>query len=101
VFSQTRVSSLPDVPSAVEAGVPDLVAEGFAGVSVRAGTPREIVAKLATDFRLVAHLPEVRRQLDEPGTTIIGSSPEEYRRFLAAETARWAKTIRTYGIRAE
>ncbi len=101
VLGPAREPSLPDVPSVAEIGFPQLVAEGFAGVSVASGTPRNIVQKLAGEFQRIGKLPDIIRQLEEPGTKVFSSSSEEYRRFLETETARWGKLIREQNIRIE
>ena len=101
VLGPMREPALPDVPSIVEVGHPELVAVGFTGVSVPAGTPRDIVQKLADELQRIAKLPEIVQQLEEPGTRVVASSPEEYGRFLQAETARWKKVIREHKIRVE
>ncbi len=101
VLSLKRIAELPDIPSAGESGLPDLVAEGFAGVTVAAGTSRSIVEKLSGELQSIGKLPEVIRQLEQSGTRVIASTPEEFGRFLDAEAVRWGRVIREHKIRIQ
>lgn len=99
VLGQTREPALPEVPSVAEIGLSELATDGFVGVSVAAATPRDIVQKLAAELQRIGKLPDVIRQLEQPGTRVVASSPNHYGRLLETEAARWKKVIREHNIR--
>ena len=64
-------------------------------------TPPEIVNRLHTTLREVLAIPELKAKFDGLGSRIVASSPEEFRKHLAAESARWAGTVKAAGIKKE
>jgi tripartite-type tricarboxylate transporter receptor subunit TctC len=101
VTSGQRFELLPDVPTIAEAGVPGYESVAWYGLFAPAGTPAEIVRKLNSETVAVLQMPEVRRRLTEAGVLPTSSSSEAFVTYIAAETARWGKLIRTNGIKAE
>jgi tripartite-type tricarboxylate transporter receptor subunit TctC len=99
--SAVRAELLPDIPTLVELGFPDTVAENWQGVLVPAGTPPAVIAKLNSAFVAAVNDPDVRRKLAENGVTASPSSAEEFGELISRETARWAKVIRDKGIKPE
>jgi len=98
--SATRSPALPDVPTVGEF-VPGYAATGWQGLGAPRGTPPEIVARLnrevtaaLTDATFVARLTEL-------GAEPFAASPEEFGRFIADETAKWSKVVRSAGLKAE
>jgi tripartite-type tricarboxylate transporter receptor subunit TctC len=99
VTSAKRVPVLPEVPTALEVGMPDLILEGWAGFVAPRGTPAEIVTRLQTEIARIVHAPEVREQLEQNGQVAVGSSPEEFRVFIAEEKAKWTRIIQLTGVK--
>jgi tripartite-type tricarboxylate transporter receptor subunit TctC len=66
-----------------------------------AGTPKEIVAKLNKAAVAAISAPEVKEQLKQLGAQVIGDSPEEFRKFLVADKARWASVIKHGNVKPE
>jgi tripartite-type tricarboxylate transporter receptor subunit TctC len=98
VGSTRRLTRLPDVATADES-VPGYSAGTWFGLSVTAGTPREIVTKINVEVREIMAEPSIQeqfvtRQLYEPMT----SSPEEFAAFIRTETQRWGKVIREQNL---
>ena len=83
VTTTTRVPSLPDVPTMIEAGVPGYDTSTWGGFLVPAGTPKEIVAKLEHGHQRRLAVPEVKDKLAAVGITVHGGTPEEFGQFLA------------------
>lgn len=96
-----RSPSLPDVPTVAESGYPGFEVNNWQGLLAPAGTPPEIIAKLNQATIKALKQPAVVKQLETAGTEPIGSSPEEFKRFLAAEISKWGKVIEQSGARAD
>lgn len=101
VMSPKRARDLPDVPTAIESGYPGFTSESWQGISVRSGTPAEIVRKLNTDIVRLLNTPDVRSSIESQGNNVSPGSPEEFERFIAREFTKWKQVISTAGIRIE
>ena len=82
-------------------GLPGFEAYSFFGVFAPGRTPPAIVAALNRITVAALADPEVKAKLAEQGLTAVGNSPEQFRDYIAAETAKWAKVIKDAGIRAD
>jgi tripartite-type tricarboxylate transporter receptor subunit TctC len=101
VTSQKRARELPDVPTVAEAGVPGFDVTAWYGLFVPAKTPPAVIQKLHADTVAALADPPTRQRLEQLGVGVIGSTPEELRRFLAAEMDKWGVIIKEAGIRVE
>jgi tripartite-type tricarboxylate transporter receptor subunit TctC len=99
--SQERSDVLPDVPTLVEQGFPDTVADQWAAVLAPAKTPPAVVAKLNAAMLAALNDPDLRAKLAQSGVTPAPSSPENFARYLKEEIERWGKVIREKGIKPE
>ena len=98
VTTSTRMEALPDVPSLSDF-VPGYEASNVNGVGVPAKTPREIIAKLNTEINdVLAGSPAKERMAHLGGAVIIGS-PDDFGTFLAKETEKWAKVVKSAGLK--
>jgi tripartite-type tricarboxylate transporter receptor subunit TctC len=94
----TRAPTAPDVPTTAEVGLPDLRAENWYGMVAPAATPPAVVAVLNKLTLAALADPAVRDKLAEQGLTTVGNSPEQFRDYIAGETAKWAKVIKDAGV---
>jgi tripartite-type tricarboxylate transporter receptor subunit TctC len=94
VASDKRLPVLPEVPTFVEQGVAGFTGSTWAGMLAPAGTPGDIVRRVATEVAAIVKLDDVRARLDAMGTIPAGSTPAEFESFIASETAKWGKVIR-------
>jgi len=101
VLDTKRAASMPEVPTSVEAGFPQLQAVNWYGLLAPAGTPRPIVERLHAELVKVMAAPEVRERLRAQGGEPDSRSPEQFAEFMRAEHARWGKVIRDAGIKSE
>jgi tripartite-type tricarboxylate transporter receptor subunit TctC len=101
VTTQTRSKDLPDVPTMIESGLPQLALIFSAGLLAPAGTPAEIVGKLNTEINEVMHTPELTAAMRKLGFEPKTWSPQDYGAFLADEMQRWPPIVRAAGIKAE
>ena len=92
-LSSERVPSLPDVPTAKEAGL-DLVVTSWHGILAPAGTPRDIVNRLSSEWAKIAVMPDVKEKMQTSGFDAKSSTPGQFAEFIKAETALWGKVIR-------
>jgi tripartite-type tricarboxylate transporter receptor subunit TctC len=96
-----RASTLPEVPTTAEVGMPDLLAENWHGMVAPAGTPAPIVAALNRITTEALQDPTVKEKLAIQGATTVGDSPEHFHAFLESEITRWAKVIKDAGVTTE
>ncbi len=101
VSGPKRVAAMPDVPTVAEAGVPGYSALQWYGLLAPAGTPGEIVAKLASAVAQALRVPEVRERLAQDGAEPIGNGPAEFSVLVKSELEKWAAIARAANIRAE
>ena len=102
VTDPKRLPSMPDVPTVVEAGYPDMVVEAWYGLLAPANTPAPVVARLNQAVNTALRDPHVRSVLEEKqGAVAIGGSPEKFRDLLKRELARWSEAVRVSGAKVE
>ena len=101
VASDRRLPAAPDVPTFIEQGLAGFTGSTWAGVLAPAGTPREIVRRIADEVARIVRMDDVKARLEAMGTIPVGSTPEEFQTFLDAETAKWGKVIRNAKVTVE
>ena len=99
VLSETRGTTLADLPTAAEAGFPEVTDDTWYGMFVPAGTPRELINRLNQELRKTLTNPELVKRLDSVGVETRTSTPEELGRFVKSESARFGKVIKSAGIK--
>jgi tripartite-type tricarboxylate transporter receptor subunit TctC len=101
VLAVKRSPSLPDVPTATEAGVGDLASDTLTGIVAPAGTPKELVARWRNEIATIVALPDVKQRLETLGFAAVANTPEEFGDRLKTEMARWGKVVHDANIRAD
>jgi tripartite-type tricarboxylate transporter receptor subunit TctC len=97
VTTVTRSDALPDVPSISEF-LPGYEVSAFYGLSAPRGTPVEIIESLNTAVNAALADPAMRKKFADLGGMMLGGSPDEFGKFLSAETDKWAKVIHDANI---
>ena len=98
ISTTKRIDALPQVPTMVEAGYPEMVSSSWQGVFVPAGTPRPIVEKLHAAVVATMEAPETRQRFANGGVNVVTSkTPEDFASFVAAEATRWSKVAKESG----
>ena len=93
---------MPEVPTILEAGVPDFEVTGsWHGWLAPAKTPPAVIARIQVEAKKALQVPRVREFLLAGGYEPDGSTPEEFRKFLKTESARYAEAVRAAGIKPE
>ncbi|HZN26842.1 MAG TPA: tripartite tricarboxylate transporter substrate binding protein [Burkholderiales bacterium] len=96
-----RVSALPNVPTAGEAGLKGFELSIWYGLLAPAATPRAVIDKLAADIARVLAMPAIKEQLVSQGMTPLVSTPEQFAALIKADLAKYTKIIRTANIKLE
>ncbi len=102
VTGSKRAAQAPEIPTFEESGVNGVEAYDSYGVLAPARTPRAVVARLNAKIIEALNTPDIANRFAVTQfAEVVGSTPEEFQRFMLAEVARWAKVIRDANIRAE
>lgn len=101
ITAAKRAALLPDVPTAVEAGLPDLEIPTMTGFFAPRGTPDPIIRTLHRILAAAITSPEIEKVFAETGADAIGNTPEEFAAAMSADRARWTRIVRLTGIRAQ
>src|SRR5262245_22410495 len=101
VMARERMPELPDVPTTVEAGFPQLVGGNWWVLSAPHGTPARVIERLAADFRKALAEPAVHKRIGELGHVTIGLPPSETGAFLKSESARYKAIVERGRIKPE
>ena len=97
-----RLAAYPDVPTMAELGYPAFDVRDWNGIVAPAGTPKAIIARLATEVRRATADASVRERLAAISMDpALDSNPEQFGSLIRAELERWAKFVRNTGIRAD
>ena len=97
VTTATHVEALPDVPPIAES-VPGYEASGWHGIGAPNRTSTEIIEKLNKEINAVVADPKMQASLVGIGVTPMSTTPAEFGKFVADETAKWAKVVKFAGI---
>ncbi|MEI6115718.1 MAG: tripartite tricarboxylate transporter substrate binding protein [Burkholderiales bacterium] len=100
VGSKKRISSLPNIPTVSEAGVPGYQLSGWFGIVAPARVPGPIVTKLNQALVEIVAMPHVQEKMIAIGLEPISSTPEQFGQFIKDEIPRWAKLLQISGVKA-
>jgi len=98
VTGEERLATLPDVPSAPEAGLPKMIMKFWVGFAAPAATPPAIIQRLNHDIIAALALPDSKKRLTELGMDVVGNTPAEAAQLVDDEIARWAAVAKAAGI---
>jgi len=101
VTTAERISQLPDVPTAAEAGVTGIEVASLFGVMAPAGTPAPVIAKLNAEIQKILAMPEAQEQLLAQGAYAVKMSPEQSSERIKREISQWAKVIADAKIKSD
>ena len=99
VTTAERSSSMPDIPTIAEAGVPGYEATQWFGVLAPTGTSRDIINRLHGDILRTLKDPEMKRRFASDGSDVVWSnSPEDFAAYIRTDEAKWAKVVKAARI---
>jgi tripartite-type tricarboxylate transporter receptor subunit TctC len=101
VTGRSRWADLPAVPTLEEAGIPNAASEAWQGILAPAGTPPEIVERLAKELTAIVLRPQMRVRLHRAGFGVTGGGPEALRARIAEELPRWKAVIDKAGLKRD
>ena len=101
VWSQKRDPELPNVPTMIESGYPNLALGFWAGIWAPAGTPDAIVKRLNEAINDSLRSAEIKASFDKLGLEPVIQSPEEFGKFVIDELPRWAEIVRVSGVKGD
>jgi len=101
VTSRARTPLAPDLPTMMEAGVPDYEVTTFNGIAASAGTPAPIIGKLNAAINEGLLMPATKETLAKLGAVASPGSPEEFASFIAAELAKWKSVAQKANVKIE
>jgi tripartite-type tricarboxylate transporter receptor subunit TctC len=101
VTTSQRWSALPDVPTVAESGVPGFETVAWFGLLAPAGTPREVVDKLAAEVHKIVQMPDVRARIEATGAQAIGSTPEAFAKRIHDDVEKWKRVADAAKVRID
>ena len=101
VTAKARHPQLPELPTIVEAGFPDVVVTSWQAAAAPAKTPREVVAKLNDAMVKALRSPDVSERMSQIGFDVVASSPDEFGKFMREEVSRWTRVVQKGGIKPD
>ena len=101
VTSATRTTAAPELPTMVEGGVPGYELTAWLALFAPAGTPKEIVTKIAADASKVVKMPEVVEKFRSQAFDPVGSTPEQLAAYQKTEIVKWAKIVKDANMKVD
>jgi tripartite-type tricarboxylate transporter receptor subunit TctC len=101
VTGERRSSAAPELPTAIEAGLPGFVLSGWYGLLAPARTGAGPIDRLNAELRKALAQADVRQRLQDFGADVVASTPAEFGAYLRAEVAKWGRIVREARIRPE
>lgn len=101
VMGPNRIPALPNIPTIVEQGFPDLAVEDWVGFGVKAGTPADAIRRLNGAVNRLLTRPDVQADFAKFGHAPAGGTPEEFGALIRSQLAHWSAVIHDAGIKAQ
>jgi tripartite-type tricarboxylate transporter receptor subunit TctC len=96
-----REHDLPGVPTAIEQGMPDLVAVNYYGVLAPGGTPPEVIERLHREITRASKTPEALKAYGKADLDLVLNTPAEFADFIRNDSAKWNRVVREANVRLE
>ena len=101
VTGSKRAKAMPGVPTMSEAGLPGYQATGWYGLLAPAATPREIVQRLYDVLAAILRTQDVIDKFEAQGSEPVGNTPEQFSAYIQSESEKWAKVVKTSGMKVD
>jgi tripartite-type tricarboxylate transporter receptor subunit TctC len=100
VTSTKRLRSMPDIPTIAESGLPGFEVVGWYGILGPAKMSKPLLNLLHGELIKVLNEPEIQKAIFNQGAEPVGSSPEEFRKYLIADLDKWKKVVKASGAQS-
>jgi tripartite-type tricarboxylate transporter receptor subunit TctC len=100
ITSAKRAPGLPDIPTIAEQGLPGFEVEGWYGVLGPKGMSKPLVDRIYGELVQIEKEPEMQKTILNMGSTAVGSTPAEFRKYLVADLEKWSKVVKASGAKA-
>ncbi len=101
VAATKRLAQIPNVPTMVEAGLPDFEVSSWNGVLAPAKTPPEIIARLNQALVRILATQDVKERFAAQAAEPVGSTPEQFRAYILSEIDKWAQVVKASGAKID
>lgn len=101
VTSARRASTLPDLPTVAESGVPGFEVINWFGMLAPGRTPPPVVQRLNAEITAALRVPDVRDKLLAQGSEIVANTPQQFSAFIRNDIVKWAKLVKAAGIKLD
>jgi len=99
--TRERLADLPDVPTMIESGVPDFIADSWIGVMAPAGTPADVIDKLNAAINAGIKSPDIRARFRVLASQARPGTPQDFAAFIAAEVPKWTAMAKLSNLKPE
>ena len=96
-----RAANLPDLPTMIEAGLPNYESVAWFGLSMPAGTPKEIIDRMNAEGQKAVRAPDFVKRMNELGYEIMGATPEQMAAAIQGEVRRWGPVVKASGAKVD
>jgi tripartite-type tricarboxylate transporter receptor subunit TctC len=101
VAAKTRLPAEPDVPTFIEAGLPEYEGGNWIGFAVPTGTPQPIIDLLHREIVAIQDKPDVQKQMENRGAAVQKMTIAEFHGFIDGEFKKWGRVVKEAGIKAQ
>ncbi|MBC7803996.1 MAG: tripartite tricarboxylate transporter substrate binding protein [Candidatus Parcubacteria bacterium] len=101
VTNPKRSTTLTDLPTLTESGVPGYEAVQWFGIAAPTGTPPEVIQRMYTEIKAILATPEIQKRFVELGFDVVGNTPAEFAQFLRDENTKWKKIAEIAGTKLD
>ena len=101
VSTAKRVPALPDIPTIAESGVPGYESVSWFGLAAPAATPKETIARLQRESVAILRTPAIEEHFAKDGSLVVASTAAEFDAYLRSEAVKWARVVKSAGIKPE
>ena len=96
-----RSDTLPDIPTIAESGVPGYQASIWTGIFGPSKLPRAMIDRLNKDVVHIVQQPDFKAKMHQMGSESVGSTPEQWGKFIETEIVKWARIAKIAGLKPE
>lgn len=101
ISSEKRSPNLPDVPTLVELGYPQIKDYTWSAMMAPIKTPNDILVKMNQAVNVVLQMPDVKEQMDKAGLVVMGGNLQQTQEYMTEEVNRWAQVVKAVGAKVE